>query len=92
MKGKSSNYSLNVEESKLIATHEVLIKALKFLMERESQSCIDDPKKNHHNTKNIIHLMYSPEVFTFNVVWDGEPLPSKILNFMVSIPERFNSK
>ena len=60
-------------------------------MAKQQQGCIDGPKRGH-KTENIYHLKFSPEVFTFNVAWDGEPLPSKILNFMVSIPERFDSR
>jgi hypothetical protein len=37
-------------------------------------------------------LNATPEVFMFNVSWNDEPLPSQILKFMISIPERFEIK
>jgi hypothetical protein len=68
-----------------------LIDAIQYEMKNEKPGCINGLKSGH-KTKTIYHLKCSPEIFTFNIAWDGEPLPSKILNFMVAIPERFNSK
>ena len=34
----------------------------------------------------------APEVFTLNLNWDGEPLPTQIFKMMVTIPEKFKIK
>jgi hypothetical protein len=45
-----------------------------------------------HSSATKNSLTANPEVFMFNVSWNDEPIPSQILKFMISIPERFETK
>ena len=53
--------------------------------------CIDgkEVKGCESETKHVFSSF--PEVLTFNLNWDGEPLPLDIFRIMISIPLKFKS-
>ena len=82
-----SHSSLNKEQANILATNEKLVDALKFLSSNERPGCAEDKNLGRgHATKTITCVERNPEVFIFNATWDGEPIPSQIFKFMVSIP------
>jgi len=45
-----------------------------------------------HESDTRVGLSSSPEVFTLNLNWNGEPLPTDIFKVMIAIPEKFSTK
>jgi hypothetical protein len=62
-------------------------------MSKEKEGCSEESKQGvGHVSATRNSLTSIPEVFMFNVSWNDEPIPSQILKFMISIPERFEIK
>ena len=54
--------------------------------------CIDGKTAKSQCNLETVHVFRSlPEVLTFNLNWDGEPLPMDIFRIMVSVPLKFES-
>jgi hypothetical protein len=52
-------------------------------------SCVDGIFGQIHETETKLQIYNNPEVITFNLNWDGEPLPTEILRLMISLPQTF---
>ena len=62
-------------------------------MKSRQNVCIDNQKTGKdHQSETRLGVSSAPEVFTLNLNWDGEPLPTQILRMMVTIPEKFKIK
>ena len=68
------------------------VAASKFIIKNiEANRCIDDINEKHC-TETFAILNNNPEVFTLNLQWDGEPLPTDILQLMISLPQILETK
>lgn len=42
-----------------------------------------------HQSQTVYLLKHTPEVLSYNLAWDGEPLPTDIFKVLNSIPQSF---
>ena len=66
-------------------------KVLQNMKNTEDQKCINGSDRTFRCKTETIHsLGCAPEVLTFNLNWNGDPIPGEILNLMISVPLEFN--
>jgi len=70
----------------------VFIQAVENQMKNvEEKKCVDGKSGNYCRTETVHTFASVPEVLTFNLNWNGDPMPGDILKLMVAVPIEFNS-
>jgi len=57
----------------------------------EDHKCVDGSSSYNCRTETVHSFGQLPEVLTFNLNWNGDPMPGDILKLMVAVPIEFNS-